>query len=239
MAVSVPAALATAVVPGTTNATIALTSTATVPSSSKIWAIVTWFHSTVTLSSVAGGSLSWTIDHQSKNGSTGVAIVSADAPSGLASSTTITATFSASGAADQQMAAYSSTGVLSGVGAAYGAIGGSNNASTSWDAGATTVLSGDILIGVSKFEDSVTTTSTPTGGNTELEDWNSGSGFATTTTYQIGTGASIHAQGTWSNTSAASLGTRSASVAYTAAATSTPQQVFKAIPFTKGAGSLL
>ena len=119
----------------------------------------------------------------------------------------------------------------SGSGAGYGAIGGSNNASTTWDAGATTVLNGDILIGLSKFEDSVTTTSTPTGGNTELADWNSGSGFASTVTYQNGTGASIHAQGTWSNTSAASLGTRSCSVAYTAAVTSMPAKVFQPIPF--------
>ena len=222
MAISVPASLATAVTPGTTNATIAITTSSSAPSGAKIWVFVTWFHSTVTLSSVSGGSLTWTIDHQSKNGSTGVAIISADAPAGLASSTTITATFSASGAADQQMWLADSTGVLSGSGAGYGAIGGSNNASTSWDAGATTVLNGDILIGLSKFEDSVTTTSTPTGGNTELADWNNAGGFASTVTYQFGTGASLHAQGTWSNTSAASLGTRSCSVAYTAAVTALP-----------------
>ena len=239
MAISVPASLGTPVVPGTTNATIALTTNASASSGSKVWVLVTWFHSTVTLNSVGdGGSTVYTIDHQSKNGSTGVAIVSADYPSGFASGGTLTATFSASGAADQQMAAFYSTGVLSGSGAGYGAIGGSNNSSTTWDAGATTVLNGDILIGLSKYEDSLASTSTPTGGNTELADWNAGSGFASTVTYQIGTGSSIHAQGTWSNTSAASLGTRSASVAYTAA-TSAIAKTFNAIPFTKGAGSLL
>jgi len=232
VAISTPASIATPITPGTTNATMALTTNASVASGGKVWVFVSWFHSTVTLNGVSdGGSTVFTIDHQSKNGSTGVAIISADYPAGFASGGTLTATFSASGAADQQMAAFYSTGVLSGSGAGYGAIGGSNNASTTWDAGATTVLNGDILIGLSKFEDSVTTTSTPTGGNTELADWNNAGGFASTVTYQIGTGASIHAQGTWSNTSAASLGTRSCSVAYTAAVTSMPAKVFQPIPF--------
>ena len=239
MAISIPASIATPITPGTTGSTMALTTNASVASGGKVWVFVTWFHSTVTLTSVGdGGSTVFTIDHQSKNGSTGVAIVSADYPTGFASGGTLTATFSAASAADQQMAAFYSTGVLSGTDAGYGAIGGSNNSSTSWDAGATTVLNGDILIGVSKFEDSLPTTSTPTGGNTELADWNNGGGFATTVTYQSGTGAPIHAQGTWSNTSAASLGTRSASVAYTAAATML-FKTFNPIPFTKGAGSAI
>lgn len=86
---------------GTNNAagdvaSIGLTTTQNVASSGFIVLTLGWVTSTTTLSSVSGGGLTWTIDKQGNAASPSgivVAIVSAQAPSGLASGTSLTASF--------------------------------------------------------------------------------------------------------------------------------------------------
>ena len=79
----------------TSQSTLPVTTSGTIASGSKIILSVGWRTAT-TLSSVAGGSLTWTIDRQIVNAAATqhAALVTADAPSGLASGTTITLTFS-------------------------------------------------------------------------------------------------------------------------------------------------
>jgi hypothetical protein len=219
MAISNPAAIFTPVAPAGAASTVAATTNVTIPAGAKVWLVITWFVNIDALSSASdGGTATYTIDHQGANGNNHVAIVQADYPAGLASGATITATFATAFPTDRQMAGFYSTGVQANAAAAYGAIGAGVNTASVWNSGNVTVLNGDILIGASKWEDSVPQTSTPSGGNTEIADWNAGGGYATTATYQIGTGAAIAASGTWSNTSAGTSGTRTAAAANKAAA---------------------
>lgn len=241
MAISNPTAVGN-LAQDATSSTIATTTTGTIPAGAKIWVVVGWF-GTSTLSSISDGTNSYTIDQQSKSGggNTSASISSADAPSGLASGTTITATFSAATAGDRSIGIFYSTGVQTGAGAAYGATGANSaSSSTAWATGNITVASGDILIGFSHWEDSSTTTSsTPGGSNQEIIDWPSGgtAGSAQTAVYQIGTGAAIQGSGTWSNACSAGVDpTRSVAVAYKAAAATGQPPVFRAIPFVAGAG---
>ncbi len=76
------------------STTIATTTTHAVAAGSFIVLCVGWFQ-TATLNSVSGGGLSWSIDKQGFNFSNNMAVVSAQAPSGMASGTTLTGTLSA------------------------------------------------------------------------------------------------------------------------------------------------
>lgn len=213
MAISTPATLGTAATVANST-TQTFNTTATVPSGGKIWVVVGWFDGTATLSSITGGSLTWTIDIQGKNGSVGRAICQADAPAGLASGTTITANFS-SGTADRFMSGAYATGVATGASSDYGAVS-QNQSVAGWSSTTTTVSAGDVLIGGSHTSQaSGSPTSTAGGGNTELDDITTADGDSTTTTYQMGTGAAIAASGTWTGSG---FTNRSSAVAYMAAA---------------------
>lgn len=182
-----------------------------------MWALLGWFSTTVTLSSVTDGTNSYTIDRQGRNFGVNFAVCSADCPAGI-TNPTITATFSAT-VPDRKIAAMYSSGVVVGGGATYGAVSnGQTTGATNWTSTATAVTNGDILIGGSHWEDSVQPTNTASGGNTEVHDWNDGvSGSAATSCFQIGTGASIAAQGTWSTGAGApNSGIFSVAVAYSA-----------------------
>jgi len=80
----------------TNQATLPVTTSGAIAAGSKIILSAGW-RTASTLSSVSGGGLTWTIDRQFRNAglSQSAALVTADAPSGLASGTTITLTFSA------------------------------------------------------------------------------------------------------------------------------------------------
>jgi hypothetical protein len=82
-----------------TSTTAAHTTTAAAAAGSRIIVCVGDFSPTVTVSSVSGGGLTWVKDAQDSTTTSGHsargAVFSADAPSGLASGTTITATYSA------------------------------------------------------------------------------------------------------------------------------------------------
>lgn len=215
MAISTPADIGTTA-PGGTGSSLGLTTTAAVPAGGKIFVAICWFGSQ-TLSSVSDGTNTYTIDKtQTTPGTTNCrfAIASADAPSGLASGSTITATWSGT-TADRKIAAAYSTGVQTGAGAAYGAVGQGQSNNTAWSSTTTTVNNGDLLWGGCHWEDGVVAVNTPSGGNTELHEFGP-SGNRCVTCYQFGTGAAIAAQGTW-DSAAAIDGTASIAVAYTAA----------------------
>lgn len=78
-----------------TATTIADTTTSSIAAGRKVFAAIGWFGN-VTVTGVSGGGLTWTVNASSPGaGVIHTAIASADAPAGLASSTVITATFSA------------------------------------------------------------------------------------------------------------------------------------------------
>lgn len=75
--------------------TIVLTTTNAVASGAVIVVAIGWFNASVTLTSVTGGSLTWTV-RAANNGGVRAAVAYALAPSGLASGSSITANFSGS-----------------------------------------------------------------------------------------------------------------------------------------------
>jgi hypothetical protein len=182
------------------SATIPLTTANAVASSGFITLLVGWF-GTGTLSSVAGGSLTWAIDKTIKNGSVGVAVVSAQAPSGLAASTVITATFSAA-QAGRGISGASWTGVATS--APLDASASATSSATGWTCGAVaTIAANDVVIGACMGDDGSDTTSTPTATWTEVPatagDFPSGGdGETYTMVYRlVTTPASYTPGGTW------------------------------------------
>lgn len=149
---------------GTTKA---VTTSASVPSGGKIILNVMWFSATGTLSSVSGGSLTWTVDKQQQSGATSyrTGIASADAPAGLASSTTITATFSAS-ADTSGLQCYYITGADTVAPDTTGGAGGNSGTA------AATLTTGNAndFIASSMWVDFLATDITPSSGFTEVYD---------------------------------------------------------------------
>jgi hypothetical protein len=99
------------------STTAAHTTTATAAAGSRIIICAGDFSPTITLSSVSGGGLTWVVDEQDSTTTSGHSarggVASADCPAGLASGTTITATFSATADA-RWICAQSFTGLATG-----------------------------------------------------------------------------------------------------------------------------
>lgn len=184
--------------------TVAFNTTQAVPAGGFIVLAVCWYSSTETLSSVSGGGLTWAIDKQAKGTGAGdvsasVAIISAQAPSGLASGTTITATFSGS-VPGRGIGGMSFTGVLN-ASALDTTSGPSDFLSTSaWTTSSTAIAAGSVLVGAcfAVFSDG---TSTVTSPSIEAQDFTAGAGtFGFTMCYRIeSSAASYTVAGTWSN----------------------------------------
>lgn len=159
--------------------TIAFTTSVTVPSGSFLVCGVSWYNPGVT-ASVAGGSLTWTNDVQ-KNGSSDtnyhLAIFSAQAPSGLASGTTITATFSGT-AFGRSICGDYWTGVATSSPKEQSSTAGGTSA-TAWNGGSVTTANADDLLVLMGWGDVVATTNTPTAPAIEIEDFNIASDAAT------------------------------------------------------------
>ena len=209
------------------SSTIALTTTGAVASGGFIVLGVYWFtYNNVTLNSVSGGSLTWTVDKQFQSGgSVNAALVSAQAPSGLASSTSITATFSSSIPTFKGICGASWTGVATPT-VIDGTPGTSSGSAAAWTAGSiSTSNANDLVVGACTGDASGSFSSTPTGGWTENNDFSdSTDGDSGTQVYQIvsSTGA-YNPGGTWST----SVSFSGVSVAYQAAATAAAA----AVPF--------
>jgi hypothetical protein len=167
--------------------TVADTTTASVTAGNKILCRVSWWGGAGgSLTGVSGGSLTWTIDEAGPTGTTyRTAIISADAPAGLASSTTITATFSVSTEAR-------SIRLVQVDGLATGAADGSGNlphqTGTSFSIPVTVGTTGDFVF-ASGWIDFSTAGATWTSPAVEIVDWANSDGGGFTTAYKTGVSA--------------------------------------------------
>lgn len=174
--------------------TIAVNTSANIAVGGFIVASVGWWSAAQTLSSVTGGGLTWAIAIQRKHASNNVsdAIVYAQAPSGLASVTTLTANFSGS-VNGRQIGISSFAGVTTSSPVDTTATG--DNTTTAWTVSGT-VAAGSLLIGTSHADDF--RTSTITSPSIEALDWNDGANTGQTTGYRIeATGGTYAVAGTW------------------------------------------
>lgn len=203
--------------------TIALVTTTAVAADGKIFIDVGIFGAE-TLSSVSGGGLTWNVDLKASNGSEHYARASADAPAGLASGTTITATFTGSTSGDRSISGFSATGVATGT--TYDGTNSSTaGAGASWSSGSiTTANADDILVGGGTEDGSGTATATPNSGYTEANDFNNAtSAECWESVYQIVAATSSYtAGGTFSPTGTQSVGLLVAYKATAGAATVLP-----------------
>lgn len=187
----------------TSSTTAAFTTGATVAAGGFIVVTVTGFINTVpkTLASISGGGLTWAIDIQGASTTSAdamCAVCSAQAPSGLASGTTITATFNNS-AGGRSICGSSFTGVLSA--SALDTTNGPVNlaSGTAWATGSTTIAAGSLLMAIS-YGVNTNDTSTVTSPSIEAHDIPGAAGtFGSTTCYRIETaGGSFTVAGAWS-----------------------------------------
>lgn len=198
--------------------TIAIASTTNaVASSGFIVVFVGIADKSVTLSSVSGGSLTWTVNKThvypgAGGGFLSCGIASAQAPSGLAAGSTITATLSAGAA--RTISAMSFTGVATS--SPVDTTGQSDDggaAGTSWATGNVSLAAGSVLV-TNAWSDAGDTNSTATTGTEANEAFDPDDNFGHAGFYNIGTSAGNYANaGTWG----ASSRWITASVAYLAA----------------------
>jgi hypothetical protein len=187
VAIAFGASLGTASDGGVTGTTQTVTTTATVPSGGRVVIVTGWF-SVGTTASASGGSLTWVNDGVFVNTTTASyhsAILSADCPSGLASSTVLTVTFSAT-SDNKTVSCFYITGAVSGAsGYLDGAAVGGSGTITGWaTASLTTTNANDILIAGGYIDKS--TSDTPGASFTEIHDVTAaGSGVTYTSEYRV------------------------------------------------------
>jgi hypothetical protein len=181
---------------GSTSSTVTFTTTATVPSGGKILLAVGWFSAGATLSSVSATGCTGNVMGQQANGSDRFALAYLDAPSGLASGSTVTATFSASTADSRYICGSYIEGAATGDG--YG-FGGANSSTVFWDTPDVSTLPavGDLVHGGSYNATGSTVTSEPAIGK-EIHDFNVAGDSAMTDTWSWAGGGPRDAHGTWS-----------------------------------------
>lgn len=202
MAIAFGAALGTAVGGGSGATSLTVTTSATVPAGSRI-IILTGFYNTGVTASASGGSLTWVNDGVTVGtADTGyhTALLSADAPSGLASGTVLTVTYSGSAFA-RSISCFYLTGVATGAsGYMDGAtVGGSATAATTWaTASLSTTNATDALV-AGGWQDLVLTSDTPGASYTEIHDFqDAGNGSTVTSEYRIVAATSSYTgSGTW------------------------------------------
>lgn len=159
-------------VPGT-GQTVSFTTTQAVSANGFIVVCVAWTGDTTALSTVSGGSLSWSIDKNATGADVGtsrIAVCSAQAPSGLAGTTSVTATW---------------PGGFTGVGLAIGGMSFTGvktsspldgtppakqgqNAVTDWNTNSQTIVAGSVMVGLGNAN---TTTGTNAPVAPSLEAW--------------------------------------------------------------------
>jgi len=187
---------------GNSSASVVLTTSNAAAAGTRIVVLVSWWYDVNNTCSLSGGSLAWAKDKQNDNGSDRFAIFSAPAPSGLASSTSLTVTVGGSGG-----------GIFLGAASFFNVqgvdtTGNTTGTGTSWSSGtATNANVNGLVIGGSGNETTSSTTSTPVNG-TELHDaWLSGAQQGFATGYLISSSiASQSITGTFSTSSTANTG---------------------------------
>lgn len=176
-----------------------LTTSAAVPSGALVIFIVGFGGSSAgTISSVSGGSLTYAVDFSQAYNNIidwGVALVSAQAPSGMASSTAVTFNFTNNQAV--AIGGVYCTGLATS--SVFDVADGQGQASvTNWDTTATSTTFADTLVIGGSLHDG-TQTNTATGGASEIHDFqNAGEAWSMATEYKILSAAgSASLTGTW------------------------------------------
>lgn len=119
-----------------------------VASNGFIVVCVGWFGTTNLVTGVSGGSLSWTRDLNGAAASKGICIASAQAPSGLASGTTITVSWAGgAGASEMIMGASSFTGVKTSSPVDGTPLGATLASTVAWTTGNYTIAAGSLIVG--------------------------------------------------------------------------------------------
>lgn len=176
----------------------------------------TWFGA-LTLTSIDGGGLTWSIDNQQRGGggSANIGIGSAYAPSGLPAGTTVNGNLSGSSAGGNSGCGLSLNGVLAA--APLDTIDGPvNTATTAWTTNGMTIADGSVIVAASSNFHTFAT-SLPTAPSVEDQDFGvSPTAFALTVCHRIeAVGGSFTVAGTWS---ASTVGNgQTTAVAYKAA----------------------
>jgi hypothetical protein len=202
------------------STTIAFTTTSAVASGGFIVVSVGWFDPATNLSSVAGGSLTWTIDKQGRTAnpaSSNSALVSAQAPAGLASGTTITATFAA-GVVARTIGGTSFTGVATSApvdGTPPATTGSGLTPVAAWASSSATITAGSVLVATTYNETGNFTNTVTSPSLQAVLIPNTASGISQVTCYRVESSAgSYTVAGTWSS----NAGWVNNAVAYLAAA---------------------
>jgi hypothetical protein len=171
--------------------------------------------SDINISSVSGGGLTWTVDHHFHIGTQdGFAIISAQAPAGLASSTVVTISFSGG----TGVVAYPICGGVSFTGVKTSSpvdgtpLSGGAGSGTSWSSGSYAITAGSVLVGGVYINSGDSHNAT---AGTECWDRNNGGGPSSAGIQRIESSAgSYNLAGSWTGSS----GYGFAAVAYLAAA---------------------
>jgi hypothetical protein len=181
---------------GASQTTVALTTTSAVASNGFIVLGIGWFGSTFLVSGVSGGGLSWSVDKQGVTSSIGTALVSAQAPSGLASSTTITVTFT--GSVDvPTIGGTSFTGVATSSPVDGTPLGPTEVTTAAWSSGSYTIAAGSVIV-ATNWTEGVVTGNTPTAPSVEAWDVVTSDSDATVLEYNIqASDGSYTVEGTW------------------------------------------
>lgn len=175
---------------------IAATTNVAVASGARIFVGVSWFQATEALASVSGGSLTWTIVTQVQNGNQGVALCIADAPSGLASGSTITANFTTV-AGFRAIVAASLTGGTTGAAQGAATATGSSAAHT---VNVTTTTANAIVLESTILNAAAGSAHTPTAPAIELVDATTAGGEQLGLQYRTTTTAGAYTiAGGWAN----------------------------------------
>lgn len=178
------------------SSTIDVTTTAAIAAGSRIILVICYF-GTGSVSSVSGGGLTWVVDVDgSPSSDRGLAFASAHAPSGLASGTTITVTYSIA-QTDRGVQVTEWSGIKS---SAYLGVSGTNTSTTTaWGTGSRAISAGSALLGASHEDNAGDHTSTPTSPSLELCDNTPSASDDFTAAYRIEASAgSYEVAGTWS-----------------------------------------
>jgi hypothetical protein len=195
------------------STTMNLTTTAAASSQSRVFAFIVWAGSN-TLSSVSGVGLTWTVDGQAPGpyNDYRVAIASAPAPSGLASGTVLTATFTGS-VNHGNISAASFLGIAT-TNPVDVVASSSQFGVTAWSVPITTVNPNDLVVGASIIDGLVN--NAPTAPNALIQTFQNPNFYSSLTSeYQIVTSAGAKTiNGTWSGNTVGSIENATIAIAY-------------------------
>lgn len=160
---------------GSAASAASLTTSAAAASGSRVIVFLWWFDATANLTGGSwGGGLTWVADHQFRGSGGGdqcCGIASADAPSGLASSTSITPTFSAAVDFGPAIAAVSFTGVETGASGYIDVTStGKDDFEETWTTNNLVTTNADDLLVAISVQDPLTDHAA-TSPATEIHDW--------------------------------------------------------------------